>query len=162
MSLRLSDDHNRLLGDLDGELRAAAEAIGLALGGQLTRLAPALTRPAEGDEADARLAALDLEHEDAPDGVSLAACLAAHRAYVASRGDPSAVSAGALALGRLLVWGQRAALLGPAPRIVWLGPPARRPERSDVVALRATCALEMAGATRRAAALALIAAPAGD
>jgi hypothetical protein len=140
----------------------AAEAIGVALRDQLTRLAPGLTRPPEGaaGEAQATLLDLDLDHEGAPDGVSLVACLAAHRAYVAARKRPEGVSAGALALARLLVWGQRAAMLGPAPRIAWLGPAPRAPEpTAGQVRLAARCALSVGNATRRAEAVALIARP---
>lgn len=162
MGLRLTDAHSELIGSLEPGLRAAAEALGAALRPQLATLAPGLTRPREGEsaEADAVLAALDLDHEGDPDALSLAACLAAHRAYVAGRGRAEGVSAGALALARLLVWAQRAAMLGPAPRIEWIGPAPRRPEGSeDRLALSARCALEMGGATRRAEAVALIARP---
>lgn len=128
---------------------------------QLVRLAPGLTRAGEsGADPSALLVSLDLDHEGAPDALSLAACVAAHRAYVTARGRPEGVSAGALAIARLLVWAQRAALLGPAPRIGWIGPAARRPEGdTESLALGARCALEVDGATRRAEALALIARP---
>ena len=67
------------------------------------------------------------------------------------------MSAGALALGRLLVWAQRAAMLGPPPKLVWVGPAARRPEDAEGrIALSARSAVEIAGATRRAEAVALI------
>jgi hypothetical protein len=163
MGLRLADAQAEMLRGLEPELRMAAEAIGAGLRDQLTRLAPGLTRPAQGGddpEVDAVLVELDLDHEGAPDALSLAACVAAHRTYVTARGRPEAVSAGALALGRLLVWAQRAALLGPAPRLVWVGPAARRPEGHDErVALSARCALEVGGRTRRAEALALVERP---
>lgn len=162
MGLRLTDAHSELLGTLEPELRAAAEALGAALQPQLASLAPGLTRPREGDpdDGDAVMAALDLDHEGAPDALSLAACVAAHRAYVTGRGQASGVSAGALALARLLVWAQRAAMLGPAPRIEWIGPAPRRPEGSqERLSLSARCALELGGATRRAEAVALIAPP---
>ncbi|WP_217912679.1 hypothetical protein [Miltoncostaea marina] len=161
MTLRLGDAHRAAADALDAELRAGAEAIGVGLQPHLRRLAPGLTRPREGDagEADATLLELDLERDGEPDALSLVACLAAHRGYVASRGEPDGVSAGALAIARLLVWGQRAAMLGPAPRIEWIGPAARRPEAGDRLALSARCALEMGGATRRAEAVALIARP---
>jgi hypothetical protein len=149
---------------LEPELRIAAEAIGLALRDQLTRLAPGLTRPPEGQgdaATEAVLVDLDLDHDGAPDAVSLVAIVAAHRSYVSARGRPDAVSAGALALGRILVWAQRAALLGPAPRVVWVGPAARRPDDSEGrIALSARCAIEIAGTTRRAEAVALIEPPA--
>lgn len=162
MGLRLSDAHSERVGTLEPGLRAAAEAIGVALRPRLAELAPGLTRPREGDPPgeDAVLVALDLDREGAPDPLSLVACTAAHAAYVAARGRADGVSAGALALARLLVWAQRAAMLGPAPRIEWIGPSARRPEgMDDRLALSARCALEMGGATRRAEALALIARP---
>jgi hypothetical protein len=159
--LRLAEAHDELVRALEPELRIAAEALGLGLRDQLTRLAPGLTRPAEGaDGDDAVLVDLDLEHEGPPDALSLVAVMAAHRSYVAARGRPEGVSAGALALARLLVWAQRAALLGPAPRLVWVGPAARRPEGEEGrVVLTARSAVEMAGATRRAEAVALIEAP---
>jgi hypothetical protein len=160
MGLRISDAHAELVGGLDPELRMAAEAIGLGLREQLVKLAPGLTR-SEGDaEAEATLVEIDLDHEGPPDAVSLAACVAAHRAYVAARSRPEGVSAGALALARLLVWAQRAALLGPPPRVEWLGPAPRAPEAGEGrVALGARCVLEVAGRRRRAEAVALIAAP---
>lgn len=163
MALRLPDAQAERLRALDPELRMAAEAIGMGLRDQLTRLAPGLTRPSEGQDdtaIDATLVDLDLDHEGAPDALSLAACIAAHRSYVAGRGRPDGVSAGALALGRLLVWAQRAALLGPPPRVVWLGPATRRPaDLEGRIVLSARCALEIGGRTRRAEAVALIEAP---
>jgi hypothetical protein len=163
MGLRLADDQAEMVRGLEPELRMAAEAIGVGLRDQLSRLAPGLTRPAEGaDDAsvDAVLVGLDLDHEGPPDALSLAACVAAHRSYVAARGRPEGVSAGALALGRLLVWAQRAALLGPAPRLVWLGPAARRPQEEEGrLALSARCALDIGGRIRRAEAVALIERP---
>lgn len=161
MGLRLTDAHSERLGALEPEVRAAAEALGVALQPRLGELAPAITRPRQGEgDAEAVLSSLDLDHEGEPDPLSLAACVAAHRAYVAARGRPAAVSAGALALARLLVWAQRAAMLGPAPRIEWLGPSPRRPEgMDDRLALTARCALEVDGAVRRAEALALIRRP---
>lgn len=166
MPLRLSEAQAEQVGALEPDLRMAAEAIGFGLRDQLTRLAPGLTRPPEGAQADAVLVDLDLDHDGAPDALSLAAVMAAHRSYVAARGQPEGVSAGALALGRLLVWAQRAALLGPAPKVVWVGPATRRPEDEEGrLALSARSAVTMAGTTRRAEAVALIEAPpagAGD
>ncbi|MEZ0283813.1 MAG: hypothetical protein ACAH79_01080, partial [Thermoleophilia bacterium] len=82
------------------------------------------------------------------------------RSYVAARGQPEGVSAGALALGRLLVWAQRAAMLGPPPKVVWVGPATRRPDDEEGrLALSARSAVTMAGATRRAEAVALIEPP---
>lgn len=163
MPLRLSEDHQEAIGAVEPELRAAAEALGVALQGRLTRLAPGLTRPRDGESGDgvATLVALDLDHEGAPDGLTLVAVLAAHRGYVAARGRSDGVSAGALAIARLLLWGQRAAMLGAAPRIEWIGPSARRPDPGDRLVLGARCALELNGATRRAEAVALISPPAG-
>jgi hypothetical protein len=161
--LRLPEAQAQLVDALDPDLRVAAEAIGVALRDQLTRLAPGLTRPPEGAEPDAVLVDLDLDHDGAPDALSLAAVLAAHRSYVAARGQPEGVSAGALALGRLLVWAQRAAMLGPAPRVVWVGPATRRPEDVEGrLTLSARSAVTMAGTTRRAEAVALIEAPAPE
>jgi hypothetical protein len=158
--LRLSEAQAEQVGALEPDLRIAAEAIGVALRDQLTKLAPGLTRPPEGAEADAVLVDLHLDHDGAPDALSLAAVMAAHRSYVAARGQPDGVSAVALALGRLLVWAQRAAMLGPAPKVVWVGPAARRPDDQEGrLALSARSAVTMAGATRRAEAVALIEAP---
>jgi len=160
MALRLSEAQAQLVGALEPDLRIAAEAIGFGLRDQLTRLAPGLTRPPEGADADAVLVDLDLDHDGAPDALSLAAVMAAHRSYVAARGQPEGVSAGALALGRLLVWAQRAAMLGPPPKVVWVGPATRRPEdEGGRLALSARSAVTMAGTTRRAEAVALIEAP---
>ena len=160
MALRLPEAQAELVGALDPDLRIAAEAIGAGLRDQLTRLAPGLTRPPEGAEADAVLVDLDLDHDGAPDALSLAAVMAAHRSYVAARGQPEGVSAGALALGRLLVWAQRAAMLGPPPKVVWVGPATRRPDDEEGrLALSARSAVTMAGATRRAEAVALIEPP---
>ena len=160
MALRLSEAQAELVGALEPDLRIAAEAIGFGLRDQLTRLAPGLTRPPEGADADAVLVDLDLDHDGAPDALSLAAVMAAHRSYVAARGQPEGVSAGALALGRLLVWAQRAAMLGPPPKVLWVGPATRRPDDEEGrLALSARSAVTMAGTTRRAEAVALIEAP---
>ncbi|HEX2503149.1 MAG TPA: hypothetical protein VHK00_04340 [Miltoncostaeaceae bacterium] len=162
MALRLTEAQAQMVGALEPDLRMAAEAIGVGLRDQLTRLAPGLTRPGEdGDDAvEALLVDLDLDHDGAADAVSLAAVMAAHRSYVAARGRPGAVSTGALALARLLVWAQRAALLGPPPRLVWLGPAARCPEDAGGrIALSARSAVAMGGTTRRAEAVALIEPP---
>jgi hypothetical protein len=161
VGLRLADDHSELLRTIEPELRRAAEAMGMGVRAQLLRLAPALTRPPQDapQEWHATLTILDLDHEGAPDPLSLAACLAAHRAYVGARGEPEGVSAGALALARLLVWAQRAAMLGAVPRIEWIGPAPRRPEADGRLSLSARCALELTGRTRRAEAVALISAP---
>lgn len=162
MALRLGDDHSELTRAVEPELRVAAEALGMGLRAELTRLHPALTRPPEGADADATatVVMLDLDHEGGPDPLSLIACMAAHRAYVIARGEPDGASVGALALARLLVWAQRAAMLGPAPRIAWIGPAPRRPEPEGRLTLAARCGVEMAGVVRRAEAAALIEPPA--
>jgi hypothetical protein len=164
VGLRLTDAHSGLVATLEPELRAAAEALGTALQPQLASLAPGLTRPREGepDDAEAVLASLDLDHEGEPDALSLAACVAAHGAYVTGRGRAAGVSAGALALARLLVWAQRAAMLGPPPRIGWIGPAPRTPEAEGRVALAARAAVRIGDATRRAEAVALLEAPAAE
>ena len=164
MGLRLDEARAELVAGVEPQLRAAAEAIGMGLRAELGRLAPGLTRPtgADAEDAQATLVSLDLDHEGEPDALSLVACVAAHRAYVIARGAPEGVSAGALALARLLVWSQRASLLGPAPSIVWIGPAPRRPEDAGGnLVLAARCALDLRGATRRAEAVALIAPPEG-
>jgi hypothetical protein len=160
VGLRLDAAHQELIAGVEPELRVAAEALGMGLRDQLTQLAPGLTRATEGDEdPEAVLVTLDLDREGAPDALSLAACVAAHRAYVIARGRPDGVSAGALALARLLVWAQRAALLGPPPRIAWLGPAPRKPETEGKLELAARAALRVGDATRRAEAVALIEPP---
>lgn len=133
----------------------------MGLRGELVRLAPALTRPVGGasEGRDATLTSLDLDHEGGPDPLSLIACVAAHRAYVIARGDAEGVSAGAMALARLLVWAQRATMLGAVPRIEWIGPSPRRPEISGRLALSARCTLDIDGTARRAEAVALITPP---
>ena len=145
----------------DPDLRAAAHAIGLSVAAQLGPLRPALTRGTEGPRRPSvEILALDLAHEGAPDGLSLAACEAAHHAYVSSRGEPDAASLGALAIARLLVWGQRAALLGRAPEILWIGPVARRPDDLEGIEINATCTATVDGVRRTAAAVAVVRRPA--
>ncbi len=158
MALLLPEELRAGVEGLDAELRVAAEALGAGLRGQLLELRPGLAATEAGQgPPQATLVALDLEHEGAPDALSLAACLAAHRAYLQARSQPDGVSLGALALGRLLVWAQRAAMLGPAPKIAWLGPPARRPEpAAEQFVLGASCVAKMGDRTREARAVALI------
>lgn len=142
-----------------------AEAIGAGLSARIAELAPALSRPADAGaaEPDGVLVELDLDHEGAPDGLSLAACVAAHRAYVSARGRPAAISTGALAIARLLVWAHRAAVLGTAPKIAWIGPAPRLPAAdAGQVVLRARCAVRVDDATRRAEAAALVVPPAAS
>lgn len=161
MGLRLGPERQAAVDGLESELRAAAVALGSGLGPELARRAPGLAAGAgESAEPDALLLELALDREPEPDAVTLAACAAAHRAYVTGRGRPEGVSMGALALARLLVWASRAALLGAVPKLVWLGPPTRRPEPGeDRVALEARCVCEIAGARREARAAALVARP---
>lgn len=158
MALGLRPEFQRELDSLEPDLRAAASAIGLAVQAELVRLRPSLARSdAEGVAPTAILTSLDLDREGAPDPVSLAACVAAHGGYVASRSDPRGVSLGAVALARLLVWSARAAMLGTPPRIVWIGPPTRRPELDPgQVALGATAVATVNGTERRAEALVVV------
>lgn len=158
MPLGLRPEFQHELDSLEPDLRAAASAIGLAVQAELLRLRPALARSDTGSVAPtAILTSLDLDREGAPDPVSLAACVAAHGGYVASRLDPQGVSLGAMALARLLVWSARAAMLGTPPRIVWIGPPTRRPELDPgQVALGATAVATVNGSERRAGALAVV------
>ena len=161
MPLRLSEELRSGVDDLSPDLRAAAEAIGLGLKGQLTSLKPALTR-VEGDVDEVELVELSLDHEGPPDPLSLSACLAAHRAYVGARGETEAISAGALAICRLLVWAQRAAFLGAVPKVVWIGPEPRCPDAgAGQHRLSARCALRTGETVRRASAAVLVAAEGG-
>lgn len=160
MPLVLTTEHQRGIDALEQELRAAAEALGIGLRPQLDRLRPGLSRGEGGGAAteDASLVRLDLEHEGAPDALTLAACVAAHRAYVAGRGTPDGFSPGALAISRLLVWLQRAAMLGPAPELAWLGPEPRRPGlEAGQVTLTSSCAVRAGEAERKARATAVLA-----
>ncbi len=159
MSLRPGPAVRRRLDELDHELRAAAEAIGAAIGAELARIRPALVRGAaeEEYEPDGVLLGLDLEREGVTDAVALSACLTAHRVYVESRGHPEAVSLGALPLAHLLFWASRASVLGPSPRIDWIGPASRRPDAgAHQFELEATCFAEVDGQQREARAAALV------
>lgn len=159
MSLRPGPAVRRRLDELDPELRAAAEAIGAAIGAELARIRPALVRGAadEDYEPEGILLGLDLEREGVTDAVALSACLTAHRVYVESRGHPEAVSLGALPLAHLLFWASRASVLGPSPRIEWIGPSSRRPEAaSHQFGLEAACLAEVDGRQREARAAALV------
>lgn len=158
MPLRLTQEQQSGIDELPADLRAAAEAIGLALQSQLSELRPGLSRAADApDTAEAELVELDLDREGEPDPIALAACVAAHRAYVRSRGSAEGFSPGALAIGRLLVWIQRAAMIGTPPSLVWIGPEARCPECTDgQFRLGARCALQVGVDMRRAAAAAVI------
>lgn len=162
MALRLAAGLERRLDGLDPEVQAGARALGLAVAAELGRLRPGLMKAddPDGPAPEAVLVALELDREPEPDAASLTACVAAHSAYVASRGHADGVSLGALALARILVWASRAAMLGPAPKVVWVGPSARRPDpAAGQHELGARCAVEVGERTREARALALVAAP---
>jgi len=157
MSLRFAPALQEALEELDPDLRGAAHAIGMGLGGQLGRLRPALsqgTDPAVGP--DVEVVSLELAAEGEPDGISLAAIRAAHQAYVSARGVPDGTSLGALAIARLLVWAQRAALLGAPPTITWIGPAQRRPAEVSGIEIHAACVGLVDGTRRTAKAVAVI------
>jgi hypothetical protein len=157
MSLRFAPALQGTLEEIDPDLRGAAHAIGLGLGAQLGRLRPALSQGADPTTApDVEVTSLTLAAEGEPDGLSLAAIRAAHQAYVSARGAPDGASLGALAIGRLLVWAQRAALLGTTPTIVWIGPEQRRPPDATGIEIHAACVGLVDGSRRTARALALI------
>lgn len=159
MSLRLERPLQDQLDTLDPELRAAAGAIGSAIGAELVRIRPALMRGSvdEGYEPDAVVLGLQLEREGLADAVALAAVLTAHRVYVESRGHPEGISLGALPLAHLLFWASRASVLGPTPRIDWIGPAARRPDPSKrQFDVEAACSAEVDGQLREARAVALV------
>ena len=138
MSLRFAPALQGTLEEIDPDLRGAAHAIGLGLGAQLGRLRPALSQgPDPATAPDVEVTSLTLAAEGEPDGLSLAAIRAAHQAYVSARGAPDGASLGALAIGRLLVWAQRAALLGTTPTIVWIGPEQRRPPEATGIEIHA-------------------------
>lgn len=157
--MRLSPDLERVLAEADLQLRPAVEAMGLGVVPHLERLRPKVLAPDDG-APEAVLESLDLEHEGGPDPLSLAACVSAHAGYLRRHGAAAGVSAGALALARILVWGERAALLGRAPAIRWIGPPPRRPElAAGEVTLTATCRVRTGDAVRRADAVAILRPP---
>jgi hypothetical protein len=159
MSLQLAPALREVLDETDPDLRAAAQAIGFAVAGQLEPLRPALTRGSGDSPPEVEIVAIDLTPEGPPDGLALVACEAAHQAYVRSRGAPAATSLGALAIARLLVWGQRAAILGTAPNILWIGPAQRRPEALEGIEIHAACSGIVDGAKRTAKAVAVIQRP---
>jgi hypothetical protein len=159
VSLRPSPGVRDQLDDLDPDLLAAAGAIGAAIGAELARIRPALVRGStdDGYEPEAVLLGLELEREGLADAVALSACLTAHRVYVESRGHPEAVSLGALPLAHLLFWASRASVLGPSPRIDWIGPASRRPEpATHQFELQAVAAAHVDGQPREARAVALV------
>lgn len=155
MALRLTEQSAQGLDALEPELRAAAEAIGMSLLPRLRDLKPGMTR-LDPDPGDVTLLSLAVPPEGEPDALSLAAVLAAHRAYARSRGDAEGLSVGALAIARLLVWAQRAAMLGRAPAVAWIGPEARRPEGLEGTALTATCTVAAGEGRRTARAVAVL------
>lgn len=157
MGIRLPDGPDPVAG-LDPDLVNAARGIGFAVGARLRELAPAL-RPAgdEGAEPELVIDAITLDPDDPLDPLTLIACLQAHDSYAVARGRPGAASPGALALARVLAWAARAEMLGRAPRIAWIGPPARRPDDLAGHAVTATVALLDGDARVRAAAVAVIA-----
>ncbi|MDH3225738.1 MAG: hypothetical protein OEM67_01425 [Thermoleophilia bacterium] len=157
MSLGVSEGDTRAIEALEPEVRITAEALGASLADRLVELAPSLTRDGDDTSPSARLVALSLDRERDPDPVSLVACLGAHRAYLARRGNPEGVSLGALALARLLVWATRASMIGPAPEVVWLGPGARRPAAGpDQYVIVARARAEVSSGQREAVAEALV------
>ena len=143
---------------LDPDLVNAARGIGLAVGGRLRELAPALRPQSEsGAEPDLVIDEISLDPDDPLDPLTLIACLQAHDAYAAARGRPGAASPGALALARVLAWAARAEMLGRAPRIAWIGPPARRPDGLAGHDVTARVSLRDGDDRVRAAAVAVIA-----
>ncbi len=160
MSLQLAPALREVLDATDPDLRAAAQAIGIAVAAQLEPLRPALTR-AGGHPASVpvEIVSLDLIPEDPPDGLTLVACEAAHQTYVRGRGAPAATSLGALAIARLLVWAQRAAILGRPPTILWIGPVQRRPEGLEGIEIHSACSGLVTGVKRTAKAVAVIQRP---
>ncbi len=142
---------------LDADLQAGARAIGLAVAARLRELAPAI-RPTDdgGVEPDFHLVEMTLDPDDPADPITLVACLSAHDAYVRARGRHGAVSPGALALARVLVWATRAEMLGARPEIVWIGPPSRRPDDLDGHVVSVSVRLTSGAVTARARAVAVI------
>ena len=143
---------------LDPDLRAGAQVIGFSVAARLRDLAPAL-RPADdsGTEATFVIDTLDLEPVDPADALTLVACLGAHDAYAVGRGRPGAVSAGALALARVLVWATRAEMLGGRPDVRWIGPPARMPDGLEGQVITANVVLTCGDTRARASAAMVVA-----
>jgi len=157
MSLRFAPALQETLEDLDPDLGGAAHAIGVGLGAQLGRLRPALSQGTDPAAVpDVEIVSLDLASEGAPDPLSLAAIRAAHHAYVSARGAPDGASLGAFAIARLLVWAQRAAILGATPTVRWIGPIQRRPPETSGIEVHASCVGVVDGTRRTAKALAVI------
>lgn len=143
---------------LDPDLSAGSQAIGFAVAERLRELAPAL-RPVGDSGAEPRflIEEISLDPADPADALTLAACLAAHDGYVAGRGRPGAVSPGALALARVLVWATRAEMLGARPDVRWIGPPARMPDDAEGQVVTAAVVLECDGTRARAQAAMVVA-----
>jgi len=143
---------------LDPDLRAGAQAIGLSVAARLRDLAPAL-RPADDSRTEPTFVidTLDLEPDDPADALTLVACLGAHDAYALGRGRPGAVSAGALALARVLVWAARAEMLGGRPDVRWIGPPARMPDGVEGQVITASVVLTRGDTRARASAAMVVA-----
>lgn len=143
---------------LDPDLAAGSQAIGMAVSARLRELAPAL-RPATegGGEPRFLIEELALDPADPADALTVAACISAHDGYVAARGRPGAVSPGALALARVLVWATRAEMLGARPEVRWIGPPARMPEGLQGQVVTASVVLECEGTRARAQAVVVVA-----
>lgn len=156
MGIRRADARDPAAG-LDPELATAARGIGVAVAMRLRDLAPAL-RPATGagTEPDLVIDEVGLDPRDPLDPLTLIACIEAHDAYVRARGRPGAASPGALALARVLVWAARAEVLGRAPVIAWIGPPARRPDGVAGHAVTASVRLSGPDGAVRAAAMAVV------
>lgn len=159
MTLGLPGEARQAIEALDPELLAAAQALGLGVLPALTKLTPGLTS-LDPPAADVTLERIELEGEGDPDPVSLAAILSAHTAYVRHRGRAEGISTGALSLARLIVWAQRAAMIGgAAPDVRWMGPPARAPESVEGVRLTATAVVTAGGRRHTAKAIAIVAPP---
>ncbi len=156
MGIRLPDGPDPTAG-LDPDLVNAARGIGFAVGARLRELAPALRPTSDaGGEPDLVVEDILLDPDDPLDPLTLVACLQAHDSYVGARGRPTGASPGALALARILTWAARAEMLGRAPRIGWIGPPARRPDDVAGHAVTARVVLTDGTARVRAAAVAVI------
>ncbi len=142
---------------LDSDLQSGARAIGVAVAPRLRDMTPAIRPAADGGvEPEFLLESMTLDPEDPADPVTMVACLSAHDAYVAARKRPGAVSPGALALARILVWATRAEMLGAHPQILWLGPPSRLPDDIHGYVVRASVRLTSGATTARAEAVAVI------
>jgi hypothetical protein len=141
---------------LDPDLRAGAQAISFAVAARLRELAPAL-RPADdsGVEPTFVIDTLALVPDDPADAITVVACLGAHDTYATGRGRPGAVSPGALALARVLVWATRAEMLGARPDVRWIGPPARMPDAIEGQVITASVELT-SGDTRARACAAMV------